>query len=247
MTEKNNTAATHLASLYGFLMMLTGSFGLLSLFRGKTDGIIWYAAGIILLWAMGVAGVLHAAYRDNDSTSFGKSSDGRIGTSGILVMFPYIFTLWLRQAAISLLSRENRYDKICDGVWIGRRPSCASHLPEEASVCVDLAAEFASAAFLRNSSSEKLKYISFPILEASTRGIEELCECIDSLPEGNIFIHCAQGHGRSGFFTAAYLLRSGRVGTLPQAEELIRSARPGVKLRKAQHAFLAKYEADLKK
>jgi protein-tyrosine phosphatase len=47
---------------------------------------------------------------------------------------------------------------------------------------------------------------------------------------GTIYIHCAQGHGRTGMFAAAVLLSSGQAATPEEALRLVTSARPGVRL-----------------
>ena len=70
------------------------------------------------------------------------------------------------------------------------------------------------------------------------RTADELNACIDALPETGVYIHCAQGHGRTGFFACALLLRRGLAATAAEAEARVVAARPGVKLRQAQRAFL---------
>ncbi len=240
MNQRESTTAAHLAKLYGVLMILLGVAGLFAIRKGMVVGYTWHKVSVLLFWGMTIAGLLHYAYRENDQDLFGKTADGRISPVYFLVMLPYLSLLWARQTAIIVFSRENKYDKIRDSVWAGRRPARLSDLPEGATVCVDLAAEFPGAKFLRDASNG-IQYVSFPILEASTRNYDDLIGCIDSLPEGGIYIHCAQGHGRTGFFSAAYLLRRGKVETLPQAEEMITAARPGIKLRKAQREYLIKH------
>ena len=236
-SNRKSTTASHLAGFYGVLMILLGVGGLFAIRKGMVIGYTWHKVSVLLFWGMTIAGLLHYAYRENDHDLFGKTADGRVSPLYSIVMLPYLALLWARQIAITVFGRENKYDKICDGVWAGRRPTHASHLPEGVAVCVDLAAEFPRAKFLRDPSNG-IKYVSFPILEASTRDCDALRDCIDSLPEGAVYIHCAQGHGRTGFFTAAYLLRRGRVETLPQAEGMLTAARPGIKLRKAQREYL---------
>jgi hypothetical protein len=179
--------------------------------------------------------MLHLGYGENDHTCFGKREDGRVPLMYWIVFLPYLIPLWSRQVVLTVLSREKKYAELLDGVSIGRRPVRTCDIPPGTEVCVDLAAEFpASRAELKSGG----RYVSFPILEASYRSCDDLNACIDALPESGIYIHCAQGHGRTGFFSCALLLRRGKVKTLPEALALLATVRPGVKLRKAQIDFL---------
>ena len=224
-----------LANRYGALALALGAVTLSFIRRGMAVGFQWHYLTLAALWFTAVAAVLYISYRDNDFACFFKDEKGRMPVFVAGFYVPYLVPLWIRRLFITVWLRERAYDKLCDGVWIGRRPLKSADMPGEVTVCVDLVAEFPSSGFERAWSGT---YVSFPVLEASVRSCEDLKACIDSLPEGAIYIHCAQGHGRTGFFACALLLRRGIVQTLPQAEALLATSRPGVKLRKAQRLFL---------
>lgn len=230
-----NAETRRLANRYGALALALGAVTLFFIHRGMSVGFQWHYLTLAALWCTAVAAVLYISYRDNDSSCFVKDDKGRIPIPVAVFYLPYLLPLWLRQLLITGLLRERAYDKLCDGVWIGRRPLKSTDIPGEAAVCVDLVAEFPSSGFERLWNGT---YVSFPILEASVRSCDDLKQCIDSLPEGGLYIHCAQGHGRTGFFASALLMRRGIVGTLPQAEAMLAKSRPGVELRCAQRRFL---------
>ena len=231
--EKADTR--RLANRYGALALALGGATLFFIQRGMSVGFQWHYLTLAALWCTAVAAVLYISYRDNDFSCFVKDDKGRIPILVTVFYMPYLVPLWLRQLYITALLRERAYDKLCDGVWIGRRPLKSTDIPGEATVCVDLVAEFPSSSFERSWNGA---YVSFPVLEASVRSCDDLKQCIDLLPEGGLYIHCAQGHGRTGFFASALLLRRGIVRTLPQAEAMLAKSRPGVKLRCAQRLFL---------
>lgn len=231
---KGINPVAHLSTRYGYLAAALALVSFFAIQRGVL-GQGWPVATIAVLWCTSAAVMLHLGYGENDQTCFGKRESGRVPLMYWIVFLPYLIPLWFRQIVLTALSREKKSAKLVDGVSIGCRPVRSRDIPLGTGVCVDLAAEFpASRAELKSGGN----YVSFPILEASYRSCEDLKACIDALPESGIYIHCAQGHGRTGFFSCALLLRRGKVKTLPEALELLAKVRPGVKLRKAQIDFL---------
>ena len=61
--------------------------------------------------------------------------------------------------------------------------------------------------------------------------------------EGTIYIHCAEGHGRTGLFAAALLVKLGQFDSTDDALEFVKSKRPLVRLGKIQLATLASTQA----
>ncbi len=241
-SKKGGHPVEHLSRRYGYLAFALALVSFVSIQRGIVVGNGWYIATFVSLWCTGAAALLFLGYEENDPTCFSKHEDGRLPAISWIVFLPYLIPLWTRQIILTTMSQENRNDKLMDGVFIGRRPTRPRDIPSETTVCVDLAAEFpASRTELRYGG----RYVSFPILEASFRSCDALIACIDLLPESGLYIHCAQGHGRTGFFSCALLLRRGTVKNLPEAEALVTRVRPGVKLRKAQREFLLAHEAAL--
>lgn len=224
----------HLSMRYGYLAAGLALVSFLAIQRGVV-GQGWPMATIAVLWCTSAAVMLYLGYGENDHTCFGKRGDGRVPLMYWIVFLPYLIPLWFRQVVLAALSREKNFDQLLDGVSIGRRPVCTHDIPPGTQVFVDLAAEFPASRVELKSGG---RYVSFPVLEASYRSCEDLKACLDSLPESGLYIHCAQGHGRTGFFSCALLLRRGSVKTLPEALELLAKVRPGIKLRQAQIEFL---------
>ena len=227
--------AAHLARRYGALASVLAAAAAVCLVLAYHRGGVWHPATLLGLWFTACAALVAHAYAENDPDAFGKGADGRMPPLFTLGCLPYAMPLWLRQFALVRFSREPRWNRLADGIWIGRRPERPNDLPDGATVCMDRAAELSAARFLRSWSG---RYVSFPILEASARTADDLNACIDALPETGVYIHCAQGHGRTGFFACALLLRRGLAATAAEAEARVVAARPGVKLRQAQRAFL---------
>ncbi len=242
VNQNSETGVEHLASRYGVLAIGLGLVTLVAIQRGMVVGHVWHFVTLLALWCTGTAAMLHLSYASNDYACFGKDETGRMPFLYTLAFLPYLIPLNLRQRILIGFGGEKPWNKLGDGMWMGRRPSKPEHLPDGITVCVDLAAEFPSSSFIRSWCG---RYVSFPILEASVRSVDDLATCIDSLPAGGLYIHCAQGHGRTGFFACAFLLRRGIVKTLPQAEAMVIQARPDIKLRRAQREFLLAHGAEL--
>jgi protein-tyrosine phosphatase len=69
---------------------------------------------------------------------------------------------------------------------------------------------------------------------------------VAQLGPGRIFIHCAQGHGRTGLFALAVLLHSGAVGSLEEGLRFLTAARPGIRLNREQRRCLDTFARELR-
>jgi protein-tyrosine phosphatase len=67
------------------------------------------------------------------------------------------------------------------------------------------------------------------------------------LEAGPVYVHCAQGHGRSATFAAAWLLAAGSAKDARDAVEKLRSKRPLVRLTVGQFGALAQFAETLRK
>lgn len=226
----------HIYARYSNLFLVLMVISIILVQRGVVvGGYIYYIPMIISLWCAAAAGLLSNAYQVNEPLAFGKQETGEQVWYGKLSFLPYLIPLWIRQFIITRCTKEPAYNELLPGIFIGRRLSKASQLPEGCTTIVDLAAEFPESKSIRKLTG----YRSFPILEASVRSKEELREFIATLPERGIYIHCGQGHGRTGFFAAAFLLERGYAKTLEEAEAKLVAARPKLKLRKSGKTALA--------
>jgi protein-tyrosine phosphatase len=189
----------------------------------------WFAVGVI---------AVAIAYLRDDVRVFGKRSDGTRGLGSTLLLLPY---LWLTAAvwyAARLLVREPAVSHVAGTqLWLARR-LLARELPQHVRVVVDLTCELLDPATLRAVHA----HVCFPILDARAPKLADLHEVIERVADADaVLIHCAQGHGRTGLFAAALLLRRGLAQTPEQALARVIAARPRVRLSAAQTRALHEY------
>jgi protein-tyrosine phosphatase len=217
------------------------SHGLALLFIGgaqivlgvQTGGFAW-----LLLWSGASFALVGAAYTARKPSVFGKRSDGSLPWPNVLLLLPFLFFTWGVWGLQTALTREPACHEIAPGLWIGRNPRWCG-LPKNVRMVVDLAAEFGEPVHIRHGRT----YICAPVLDGSTPGIEALCAVIERVNAcaGPVYIHCALGHGRSGTLAAALLIARGHAKNAMEAEAMISTVRPGVRLHKGQRALLDLY------
>lgn len=193
--------------------------------------------GWLLLW-LGISLVLVGiAYGLRTPTLLGKQSDGTMAWWAIGLLMPYLFLTWSLWHIQVLISPEECCHEIAPGIWLGRR-AFANELPDNISLIVDLTAEFPEP---RNAIIGK-DYICVPTLDADVPAVMVFQELIDKISawQGNIYIHCALGHGRSATVAAALLIAKGLADNANQAEAIIKKLRPGIEFTKAQRYLLKK-------
>jgi hypothetical protein len=190
------------------------------------------------IWAGVSFGSAALGYAGLGPRVFGKGPGGRIPLVLKVLNFPYLAYTGCVWHLVRLLSREAAFNTIDDDLVIGRR-LLAGEAPEGFDHYVDLTAEFEDPASIRVRSG----YRCLPILDASVPNVDELMSAVEHSVNGRAFVHCAQGHGRTGLFALALLLRRGRVQTIEEGVGLLRSLRPAVRLNREQEDFAHRYLA----
>lgn len=205
----------HLLTLLGLLLIAVGLFE-----RGWSLIAFWLGYDFLAL------GIAHAR-RFNQI--FGKRAGGSLPVWSWLIFLP----LFLYTAVVShiarIVSRESAFNTVTKDLVIGRR-LIPGELNEEFANYIDLTAEFAEPKAIRRSAA----YLSFPILDGSAPDPRILHDFLDRLRPGKTFVHCAQGHGRTGLFAVAYMLKSRSVRTVEDGLKTLQSIRPGIHLNKTQ-------------
>jgi hypothetical protein len=86
------------------------------------------------------------------------------------------------------------------------------------------------------------RYVCLPTLDGTAPDAAALDELLRHAREetGPIYIHCAQGRGRSAALAAALLIARGAAANVDEAEATLRRARPSVRLNPAQRAWVAR-------
>jgi len=180
-----------------------------------------------------------AGYASLGSRVFGKRPDGRIPTWSKIIHLPYMVYSVCTWQLTRMLSRENPTVIVTDDLILGRRLQ-AGELPAHVANYVDLTSEFEDPVQIRKST----KYVNLPILDAGVPSQDALHSVIARLKPGTTFVHCAQGHGRTGLFALALLAYRHRIRSFDEGMALIKAARPGVGLNKTQETFIRNYIAE---
>jgi protein-tyrosine phosphatase len=190
---------------------------------------------LLLLWPALAFALLAGAYAGLGPAVFGKRENGRLPWWAILLLLPCLLLLWGLWHLQRRLSREPVCNEIAPGLWVGRRPF-PRELPGGVGLVVDLTAEFPTAC----PAIPGREYRCLPILDASVPDERAFRRLVDELADrpGVVYLHCAQGHGRSGMVAAALLLARGLAADANEAVKMVRRARPGARLGNNQRRVL---------
>lgn len=185
----------------------------------------------IFLWPSFNCLTIGIAYLAKLPQLFGKQPNGSLSLTSTIFLPPYFLYLWLVWHTLRLLQTENASDQLNDRLTIGRR-LLYSEMPHDIQNVIDLTCEFNEPSQITN----QFNYLSFPILDASVPRLPDLnlfLKQFDSMP-GKSYIHCAQGHGRTGFIVAAILMHYNPNLSVDAAIEQIRAVRPGLRCNREQ-------------
>ena len=217
---------------YGLLLVL---LGVTLTFGGLGKGGWW----LLAVWLGCNFLVLGVAHLRGAHRVFGKRPNGTLPIWSWCFYLPFLIYSWLIWRALRLC-REPAQSKVSEHLAIGRR-LLPFELAHEFENFVDLTAEFQEPSACRRQPS----YISFPILDGAAPSPEMLRTAIANLRPGRTFIHCAQGHGRTGLFALALLLASKKAETVDIGLRMLQAVRPRVHLNRAQRKCIAAFAKGL--
>jgi protein-tyrosine phosphatase len=203
--------------------------------RSGWAAVLWAWSGLSFV-AVG------SGYAHFGAAIFGKRPDGTIPLARVIMLWPYFLFTWSLWHLQRLVSRENSFDEVAPGLWVGRRP-LPGELPSAVSLVVDLTAEFA----LARGVTERCEYLCIPTLDGGVPNADRLAEAMERIGScpGGVFIHCASGHGRSAMVAVLMLLQQGRAMNVEDAVQIIRAARPAIGFRPIQDRTLREFERAL--
>jgi len=189
----------------------------------------------LLLWPATSFAMIASAYIWFGPRVFGKSRNGVLSIVNTLLVLPYLLSTWAAWYAVRLFKRKPAFDQLTEHVYIGRR-LMGHEFPKNIDHVIDLTCEFTEPKALRS-----VNYLSCQILDGFTPSSLQLQSWVADAEQlcGNIYIHCAEGHGRTGLFAAAQLLQRGDFNTPEDALNYVKSKRPLVRLGMRQLATLA--------
>ncbi|TWU09910.1 hypothetical protein Pla52o_58090 [Novipirellula galeiformis] len=159
----------------------------------------------ILLWPALSFALVSIAYFGAGTVVFGKRPNGTLSPGHSVLLAPFLAYLALVWHLVRYFFRESAYNQQTENVFIGRR-LLSDERPSHFDHIVDLTCEFNEPVGLRSPG-----YISFPTLDGHYMAPDVLTQRAAQVAklDGNVYIHCAQGHGRTATFAIAYLLHVG--------------------------------------
>ena len=190
---------------------------------------------LLLLWPTMSFAIVASGYIRFGPRVYGKSRSGVLSSINTLLLLPFLLNLWAVWYAVRLFKREPAFDQLTEHIYIGRR-LMGHEFPKNIDHVIDLTCEFTEPKALRS-----VNYLSCQILDGFVPSSLQLQSWVADAEKlsGNIYIHCAEGHGRTGLFAAALLLQRGDFNTPDDALNYVKSKRPRVRLGKRQLAALA--------
>jgi protein-tyrosine phosphatase/membrane-associated phospholipid phosphatase len=190
----------------------------------------WWPWGALLLWPAIALLLAAVAYLGSGPAVFRKRG-GRVPRTTWWALAPvlvgqHLSRLWYRR-------RSPAWNELTSHVWIGgvlSNSEAEDLVRRGVTAVIDLTAEFDEAHAFRH-----LAYRNIPLLDLTAPTLLQLEEiaafAIEQSRAGIVYIHCKIGYSRTAGAAAAYLLRSGRATSLPEALAQVREARPQVVLR----------------
>lgn len=163
--------------------------------------------------------------------------NGKIPIVIKLINAPYFILTLVTWHVYKKCMKENSTDDINDSLCIGRRQLPGEFNLEKIDYYLDLTSEFDEPQSYRNSE----KYLNFPILDADVPDYKSLNELISKIKGSKVFIHCAQGHGRTGLVAILFLIANNSVDSVEEGLNLLKSKRPKLDVNSEQLRFLNKY------
>lgn len=194
----------------------------------------------LLLWPAVSFALVSAAYLGLGPCVFGKGTDGRMARWATVPLLPFLLLTWTVWHLGRLLLKEPCCHEVAPGLWLGRR-ALVRELPPGVGLVVDLTAELPAPSGVRDGRV----YVCLPTLDASAPAEDDLRDLVRRLAEwqGVVYLHCAQGHGRSALVAASVLIARGLAADPVSAENMLRRVRPGVRLKPVQRRLLARIVA----
>ncbi len=210
-------------------------FGLLQVLLGAgLIGAAYVVSGPawVVAWPALSVSVVGLGYLGLGPRVFGKREDGTIAPVNLALLFPYHVAAWLRLRLDALRAREDAWNEVAPGLFLGRRLTSIDELPPAIAAVIDLTAEFRATPGIR----ERCEYRTLPTLDTSAPDYESFAALARwaAAHPGPVYVHCAAGHGRSAALAAAVLVLRGDAVDAGAAEAALKKARPLVSLHRAQ-------------
>jgi len=214
-------------------------FGLLSLFS-IGHAFRYPVLSIPFVWIGVSFGLVAFAYSSESTRPFAKRSNGKIPFWSKLINLPYFAFTKCVWHLYRILKSEGPFNEVDEKLVVGRRLRASENLPAGIDHYIDLTAEMEDPSAIRSSDA----YRCFPILDGGVPSVASLLAFLGQLkPDDRVYVHCAQGHGRTGQVAAAILLmREGCSGDVREVVAGLQKGRPGIGLSGEQLQFLERFK-----
>lgn len=224
----------HLAMGVAFLC-IAAALGLVPhLFGGRTWFLLWPAFSLV---------VIGLGYVWLGPWVTGKREDGTFTWHAALLLMPYLAAAEIAWYVVRVLGHDEPWQEITRGLFLGRR---VQHweLPARVGLVLDMTAEFVEPLEVRSGR----RYLCVPTLDGAAPDVERLAHALAQvLPfQGNIYVHCAAGYGRSAMAMAVLLAGRGIARDIDHAIELMQAERKRVRLRTTQRRIAERVLARLR-
>lgn len=158
---------------------------------------------------------------------FGKRNDGTRAWWSTLLLLPFLGPVWAYWHIRRPRLQEAPWHELLPDLVIGRR-LLDREFDLEVDHIVDLTCEYTEDPKQRSHPG----YLCLPIVDGAAPPVAVLQQYVERLQqlEGRIYLHCAEGHGRTGTVAAALLLARGAATDVDDALGQISSARPKAQL-----------------
>jgi hypothetical protein len=197
--------------------------------------------GLVIAWPAASLVVVSTGYLGLGPGVFGKR-EGRLHPLARALHAPYLLALsiwhpWRAEGAPD--------DLVCPRLRLGRRASrrrAAALVEQGVTAVLDLTCEYDEVVPFR-----AVGYHNAQVLDLTPPPLERLAEAVafvlDRMGSGEVYVHCAQGSGRSAIVAAACLLALDEALGVDDACARVEAARPTVRLRSAAaQRVLEEYE-----
>ena len=223
--------STKYAIQFGFLSAL-------SLFASLVAA-QWLVLRVVLAWCSLSFAVVAIAYGIGNPRLLMKRRDGSQPLLAWLVLWPYFVLARLSLHVYRCSHRQQvAVAEVVPGVWFARRLTRREMEQSQLKLAavLDLAAEFPRMA------PPGIVYRSEPMLDGAVPTDAQLSDAVvwisDQAKRGNVLVHCALGHGRTGSVVLAWLLMTQGVSDVKSGMAHLRKQRSSFGLSRAQLAFL---------
>jgi protein-tyrosine phosphatase len=190
-------------------------------------------SGLVLVWFGATLLAVAANYALPNHCSIFRKTNGRLTIMRKIILLPFLALLYGTWHLLRKTSNEAPYAELAPGFLIGRRLLPSEYPPIQ--TLVDLTAEFDEHV------PSGAKLLVFPILDGAPvnpEGLKAIARQIAASAEP-LYLHCAQGHGRTSMIAAAVLIERRLAANVNDALAQIANVRPGAKPNRDQRAALS--------